>query len=160
MLKQRKLPRYVCLLAEVMFSHMKCTELLPGALPWALKKGRPSPTHSAWKEMVSSTFTVWSTWHGMGEGNENPHLPGLHAGPQAIPLVNPDPSTSTASLPTDTCIPRSAGSSRESRWVWHLRHLSHRWHPLNANLYTLVCRRAIRREAFCYLLWKTTEDDN
>jgi len=28
----------------------------------------------------------------MGEENENPHLPGLLAGPRAMLVVNPDPS--------------------------------------------------------------------
>lgn len=151
-IKTKKITK-VCQPAEMIFIHMKRTKLLPGTLLWAPEEGRPSPTRNAWKEMVGSTFTVWSRWHGTG-GNKIHLLPGLHAGPQAILLVNPDPSTSTASFPTDTSIPRSAGSSRELRCVWHLWHLSHRWHSLNGSLYILVCRRAIWREAFCYLLWK------
>ena len=58
----------------------------------SLGEDRPSPTHDAWKEMVNSTATIWSRQHGMGEENENPHLPGLLAGPRAMLVVNPDPS--------------------------------------------------------------------
>lgn len=88
-LNQEKPRRYACwqkqcffLWIALSFSQEHCHE------PWS-RAGHPP--HGAWKEMVNSTFTARSRWHRMQEGNQNLHLPGLHAGPGAILLVNPDP---------------------------------------------------------------------